>query len=170
MNKQLPVQRVVESTPTITTASADVSEPGWLDLFRRFVLASTGILCVALGALGVILPGLPTTIFLLAACYLFTRSFPKLERILVRNRFFAAFHRYLDGSVEMPLRAKIFTLLIMWSFITVSTLALWYREEIPRFVALLVPAAGLVGTFFILQYGKKSVKSRSQSSMDRSQT
>ena len=34
---------------------------------RRWLLATAGVVCVGLGALGVVLPGLPTTIFLIAA-------------------------------------------------------------------------------------------------------
>ena len=125
-----------------------------VESLRRWILAFIGILCVAIGALGVILPGLPTTIFLLAACYLFTRSCPALERVLVRNRFFAAFHRYLDGSVEMPMRAKVITLIIMWSFISVSTFTLWNNDNLSKLIPVAVPLAGLIGTYFILRYGR----------------
>ncbi len=135
--------------------STKLFSTGYLESLRRLSLALLGILCVVIGGIGVILPGLPTTIFLLAACYLFTRSCPRLEQILVRNRFFAAFHRYLDGSVEMPLRSKLITLLIMWSFISFSTFTLWNNESVSKYVAVAVPLAGLVGTFFILRYGRR---------------
>ena len=53
----------------ITTAST----------IRRATFAALGILCVVLGIIGVFLPGLPTTDFILAASYLFSRSSPALE-------------------------------------------------------------------------------------------
>ncbi|HMO15542.1 MAG TPA: YbaN family protein [Pirellulaceae bacterium] len=135
----------------------EVAPRGALDTLRRWILAFAGIFCVGLGAIGAILPGMPTTIFLIMACYLFARSCPVLEKILVRNRFFAAFHQYLDGSAEMPLRAKVSTLVVMWTFICISTVTLYYREEVHNLVAVSVPLAGLVGSFFVLRHGRKSI-------------
>jgi hypothetical protein len=55
------------------------------------LLAAAGLLCVGLGALGAVLPGLPTTIFLILASYCFTRSCPWLEERLLRTRLFAPY-------------------------------------------------------------------------------
>lgn len=117
---------------------------------RRYLLAGLGILCVFVAALGAILPGLPTTIFLIAACYLFARSFPWLEQRLVRNRFFATFNRYIDGKEKMPRKVKAVTLLTMWSFITVSCLILFYGGRVSPYVIALIPLAGCVGSYFII--------------------
>jgi uncharacterized membrane protein YbaN (DUF454 family) len=40
----------------------------------RVILASLGVVCIALGVVGVFVPGLPTTEFVLAASFLFARS------------------------------------------------------------------------------------------------
>ena len=56
---------------------------------RRLLLAGAGVLAVGLAALGVVVPGLPTTVFLIAASYCFARSCPWLEERLLRNRPFA---------------------------------------------------------------------------------
>ena len=79
-------------------------------LVKRYLLAGLGIFFVGLGALGVFLPGIPTVGPLLLASFFFTKSFPALEQRLIRNQFFARFLPYLDGSHEMPLRAKIITI------------------------------------------------------------
>ena len=49
--------------------------------------ASLGVVSVALGIIGVFVPGLPTTVFVIAASYLFARSSPRLERWLEGNRW-----------------------------------------------------------------------------------
>lgn len=54
----------------------------------RIVYAVCGLACVGLGAIGVILPGLPTTPFLLIASWCFSRSSRRLEAALLRSRLF----------------------------------------------------------------------------------
>jgi uncharacterized membrane protein YbaN (DUF454 family) len=65
------------------------SRPGEaVSQFRKLIFVLTGLICVAFGALGVLLPGLPTTPFLLLAVALFARSSPRLYRWLFRSRVF----------------------------------------------------------------------------------
>lgn len=56
--------------------------------FRKFILKILGLIFVGIGAIGVFLPGLPTTPFLLIAVALFARSSPELHRWLFRSRLF----------------------------------------------------------------------------------
>ena len=55
---------------------------------RRFLFVAAGLLCVGLAYLGAILPGLPTTPWVLLASYCFARSSPRLERWLKRSPIF----------------------------------------------------------------------------------
>lgn len=121
---------------------------------RRWLLALLGLLCVGLAAIGVVVPGMPTTVFLIAAGWLFTRSCPWLEEKLVRHRFFAPFHRYLDPRTPMPRRARVAALAAMWTAITVSAVLLGRGGlEGGTLLAIRasVVAAGLVGTVVILR-------------------
>jgi hypothetical protein len=120
---------------------------------RRMMLATAGLLCVALGAVGAVLPGLPTTIFLILASYFFTRSCPWLEERLIRNRFFAPFLRYMDGNTPMPLRAKIVTIAIIWISVGISTTLLASNNAVPSWVVPLPPLAALFGTYFVARIG-----------------
>ena len=54
----------------------------------RTVYFFVGILSLALGAVGVVLPLLPTVPFMLLAAFCFARSSPKLERWLTEHRTF----------------------------------------------------------------------------------
>lgn len=118
---------------------------------HRLLLAALGVVCVGLAALGVFVPGLPTTIFLIIATYLFTRSCPWLEERLIRNRLFAPFLGYLDGSAPMPMRAKLATMCIMWGFVALSVFLLGRSLEAYNWVIFLPPVAAVIGTLFIVR-------------------
>ena len=119
----------------------------------RLLLAAAGVVCVALGAIGVVVPGLPTTVFLLAATFLFTRSCPWLEERLIRNRLFAPFLGYLDGSTPMPMKAKLATMCVMWASVAVSVLLLGRGLEAQNWVIFMPPMGAVIGTWFIVRMG-----------------
>lgn len=119
----------------------------------RWMLAGAGVGCVGLGAAGVFVPGLPTTIFLILATWCFARSCPWLERKLVRNRLFKPFLWALDTGAPMPRRARIISTVIMWAAIAASCAIILARASGPIAGPLiltgLIVAAGGVGTWCI---------------------
>lgn len=79
----------------------------------RPLLVVAGCLAIALGAVGVVLPLVPTTPFLLLAEFCFARSSERLERYLLEHRVFGAYIRnYREGA--MTPRDKVRTLALMW--------------------------------------------------------
>ena len=58
---------------------------------RRPLYMTLGCLSVAVGVLGMVVPLLPTTCFLLAGSWLFARSSPRCERWMFENRLFGAY-------------------------------------------------------------------------------
>jgi uncharacterized membrane protein YbaN (DUF454 family) len=119
----------------------------------RWALAGAGVGCVALGAVGVVVPGLPTTVFLIVATWCFARSCPWLERGLVRNRFFKPFHWALDSGTPMPRRARIVSTILMWAAIGASCGLILARASGPlagpAILGALIVAAGAAGTWCI---------------------
>jgi uncharacterized membrane protein YbaN (DUF454 family) len=73
----------------------------------RFALLAAGFACVGLAALGVFLPLLPTTPFLLIAAACFARSSPRFYRALLGNRVFGPLIRDWREHRAVPLRAKL---------------------------------------------------------------
>ena len=111
------------------------------------IFGGLGWCAVALAIAGVMLPGLPTTVFVLAASYCFSRSSPRFEAWLRDNpRLGPAVRRFArDGG--MPRSAKRVALGTMWTAILVSCgvlLALHWAA------ALGTVALGVVGTLSIL--------------------
>jgi uncharacterized membrane protein YbaN (DUF454 family) len=145
------------SSPAATSGQCPL-KPGRSDspsparTVKRWLLAGLGVGFVALGAIGAILPGIPTVGPLLLASFCFGKSCPWLERPLIRNRFFARFHHYLDGSAVMPMRARIATILLMWFSIGFSLLSVAATGNDGWIPAAVLGVAGLLGTWFIARY------------------
>jgi hypothetical protein len=107
------------------------------------------VLLVGIAALGVILPGLPTTIFLIGASWCFARSCPWLEERLIRVRFFRPFLVYIDRPTEMPRRAIVTTVVVMWLAIALSvTLVTLGDDPRPRLAGFIV-GLGVVGSLVL---------------------
>lgn len=95
----------------------------------RWALTVLGGLFVVLGAIGVFVPGLPTTIFLIVACFAFARSCPAMETWLRSRAWTQPFLPYLDGR-RLPKRlASRIVLIILASAVPAVALltALWTR-------------------------------------------
>jgi len=86
----------------------------YLDHAARWMLITAGLLCVGLGAIGIILPGLPTTPFLLLAAYCFARSSEHFHSWLLDHRWFGNYVRNFEEGRGMTRPAKATTLLVMW--------------------------------------------------------
>jgi len=113
---------------------------------RRWILALLGLVSVGIGFLGVFLPGLPTTVFLILASYFFTRSCPWLEDRLVRAPIFRPYLRYLDRGAEMPLRVRIGTIAMMWIASVASCLVLHLRGDLATWFVITIGTAATVGS------------------------
>ena len=136
---------------------------GW----KRALLAALGIVFVGIAAIGVLLPGIPTVGPLLVASLFLLKSSPRLERRLIRNRFFARYLPYLDGSSQMSFRARMTSIGLMWASICLSCLMLRYVGNSPGWVVGLVILAGMVGTIFILRFGKSNSRNEPLSPSNR---
>lgn len=73
----------------------------------RALLVAGGALFVGLAALGVVLPLLPTTPFLLVAAACFARSSPRLHRALLSSRTFGPLLHHWRVAGAIPRNAKI---------------------------------------------------------------
>lgn len=116
---------------------------------RRLLLAAAGVLFTAVAAIGVVLPGLPTTVFLLIASFCFARSCPWLERRLLRTPLFAPYMSWVDGKEPMPRRARIAAITAMWIAVAASVALLSFSGRLGPWLALSIPGAAVVGTVVI---------------------
>jgi uncharacterized membrane protein YbaN (DUF454 family) len=99
--------------------------------FPRWLLIGVGSLSVVLGMVGIFVPFLPTTPFLLLAAACFVRSSPRLYRWLISHRWFGAYIKNYREYRVIPLRFKVLTLTLLWLSIGYAILAVaetvWLR-------------------------------------------
>jgi uncharacterized membrane protein YbaN (DUF454 family) len=86
-------------------------------LFRKWILATVGIAAVSLGMIGIVVPLLPTTPFLLLAAACFVRSSERLYAWLIHHRWFGDYIRHYREHRAITLQAKVVTLMLLWGVI-----------------------------------------------------
>ncbi|MFF6011742.1 DUF454 family protein [Rahnella sp. R3(2024)] len=73
---------------------------------KRVLLIIAGWICVVLATLGVVLPLLPTTPFLLLAAWCFARSSPRFHHWLLHRSWFGGYLRHWQQHRALPKGAK----------------------------------------------------------------
>ena len=114
---------------------------------KRQLLIIIGTICVAIGVIGIFIPILPTTPFLLlaAACYL--RSSPRFHHWLMNNRWFGTYIRNYTEGRGIPLKVKLFTVALLWATIGIS---IWLVANwIVTVILLTIAAAVTLHIIFI---------------------
>ncbi|MDR3002258.1 MAG: YbaN family protein [Fibromonadaceae bacterium] len=96
---------------------------------KKKIFAAFGILCVICGSIGIVMPLVPTTPFLLLAAYLFARSSPKMHKFLLENKVFGKYLSNYLNNKPIPVRQKLISIFFVWlsigSTIYLVTLPLW---------------------------------------------
>ena len=88
----------------------------------RVLMVIAGTLFVGLGVLGIFLPLLPTTPFLLLAAACYARGSKRFYDWLLNNRWFGNYIRDYREKKRIPLRIKIGSVSLLWAAIMVSAL------------------------------------------------
>lgn len=98
--------------------------PGTRGVVRRGLWVTLGLVSVAIGGVGVVVPGLPTTVFFICAAACFTRSSPRLEAWVLDLPGIGAAVRDHRAGLGMPRRAKILagTSIVLFSSIALVTI------------------------------------------------
>jgi uncharacterized protein len=112
----------------------------------RLFWAAIGLMFVGLGSIGVVVPGLPSTVFFLVAAWCFARSSERLERWLLELPGVGPLVRDARAGLGMPRRTKATAIAMMWTAIGVSAVLLSGRPVL----AVVMLALGAIGTACIL--------------------
>ena len=103
-----------------------------------------GSLSAVLGAIGVFVPGLPTTPLVLLASWCFYRSSPRLQEWLLQS-FLGKYIREYTQKGGITLRKRIYIILLMATMVAISTT--FFIKMLP--IRIIVWVAGLVGCIVV---------------------
>jgi len=116
------------------------------------ILVGLGIFSVVLGFIGIFLPVLPTTPFLLLASACFAKSSPELQEKLLNNCFIGNYLRCYIEKKKIPIAGKIVTLLLLWIGIVLTI----FLASLKNHINFLLLAIALVVSTHILLVGRNS--------------
>lgn len=90
--------------------------------FKKWFLIAVGSISVGLGVLGIFLPLLPTTPFLLLAAACYIRSSKRFYHWLIYHKWFGSYIRNYREGRGIPLITKIIAIALLWLTIGYSVL------------------------------------------------
>ena len=101
-------------------------------MVARLLCMLLGTLCLIVGILGIFLPLLPATPFLLLASACYMRGSPTLHHWLMSHRYLGASITTIKERRGMPLQAKVLTIVVLWASLlfSASRVDSWLLEVI----------------------------------------
>jgi uncharacterized protein len=114
----------------------------------HLIYITLGILCVILAGLGVLLPGLPATPFLLLASFAFARSSKKMHDWLINHKVFGPILSDFLDRKGIRLHIKIISLILMWGMMLISVIY-FIDNNIVKYIAA---GGAVIGTLAILRF------------------
>ncbi|MCG8411514.1 MAG: YbaN family protein [Bacteroidales bacterium] len=120
----------------------------------KYLLTFLGLVSLGLAVIGIFVPLLPTTPFLLLSATLFLKSSPRLYKWLLNHKYLGTYiSNYLNYKV-ISLQTKIASLSLLWIVILGSVI--FYTQNIFVKILLLVIAVGV--SIHILSFKSKKEK------------
>jgi hypothetical protein len=113
----------------------------------RGLLWIAGSVSLVLGLIGVVLPGLPTTPFILLAAACYARASPRLHAWLLNHRWMGPMLRDWERDHSLTQRVKTVAVVSMTLMVALSV---WGFQGRPVLQGVLL-AAGLIGAWVVLR-------------------
>jgi hypothetical protein len=139
MNQASPPQPPGPAAPPATTASKPLPRP------VRWLLWLAGTVALGMGLIGVVLPGLPTTPFILLAAACYARASPRLHQRMRENVWIGPMLRDWESHRSLTRRVKTIALTSMTVMVAVSV---WTLRAQPVLQTLLI-ATGALGIWVV---------------------
>ena len=122
----------------------------------RIIYIALGCLAVILGSIGVVVPGLPTTPFVLLASWCFYKSSPRLRNWLLQS-FLGKYIKDYTRRGGLTTRKRIYIILLMTAMVTLSTV-FFIENMIARIVVWVAGLRGCIVVGFVVPKAKEEEK------------
>lgn len=109
----------------------------------RFIYILIGTISLTVGIIGIVVPGLPTTVFLLIAAAMYAKGSQRFYNALINSKFLGAYIRNFHKG--MSIQEKIRANTMMWTMILISTV--FFIDSMVIRAILVV--AGFIGTIMM---------------------
>jgi len=125
----------------------------------RILLFIAGSISLFLGTIGIFLPLLPTTPFLLlsAACYM--RSSERMHKWLLNNRWFGEYIKNYQAGRGIPMKTKILVITVLWITILFSVIFMLNDMWIMQIILLVIAVGVSLHLIRIPTFKPQTVKS-----------
>ncbi|MDW0464287.1 YbaN family protein [Mannheimia haemolytica] len=90
----------------------------------KYLYIICGFICIGLGIIGAVLPGLPTTPFLLLALFCFTKGSERIRQWFIQTKLYKKYLQEYDEKRAMTMKQKITILAISFPFTLFAFFAL----------------------------------------------
>ena len=110
-------------------------------MIRKYLLILAGLTSLLLGIIGIFVPLLPTTPFLLLSAGCFLKSSKPFYNWLIRNKLFGGYIRNYLKYKAVSKKSKIFTISVLWIVILIS--AIFFTELVWIRIILILVAVGV---------------------------
>jgi len=124
---------------------------------KRLLINALGFLFLGIGAVGVIVPLLPTTPFVLLAAVLFSYSNRKFHDWLKHSPFFGAYITNFEEKQGVPMSLKIKSIIFVWVSLSISMVAL---RTLWAFILLSVIGAGVTVHLLMIRTKRQKANER----------
>jgi len=116
--------------------------------FVKKLLTAAGIISLLLGVIGIVVPLLPTTPFLLLSAACFVRGSDRLYQWLMEHKLFGRYIRNFREHKAIPLKTKILAVSLLW--VTILYSILFVVNSV--YVRILLATLAIAVTFHILHF------------------
>lgn len=116
---------------------------------KRLFFFSLGVTLFGIGAVGVVVPVLPTTPFVLASFFCFGKSSKKAERWISNNRYFGSYIENYKTKKGVPLDIKIKSVVFLWIMLILS--GIFFFNQFYIFLLLIIVGIAVTAHILLLK-------------------
>lgn len=117
---------------------------------KKLTLLILGFTFLILGTIGIVLPVLPTTPFMLLAAGCFSGSNKKMENWIKKNKYFGIYIENYQKGTGVPKKIKIKSIIYLWLSLSIC---FFFIKNI--WVIIMIFIIGSIVTVYLMSLKKK---------------